>query len=105
MVRKVVTILAASAFVLALSLPLVTKAAPPKPAKAPAATSLNIPQDKDDAKEPHPEIRRAIRELEATKAGLAKYGAHDFGGHRVKAIDHIDQALAELHQALQYDKH
>lgn len=103
--KRILTILAASAFVLALSLPLVTKAVPPKPAKATSASALTVPQDRDNAKEAHPEIRAAIRQLEGAKAGLEKYGAHDFGGHRVKAIDHINQALSELKQALQYDKH
>ena len=105
MLKRVASVLAVLAFVVAFSLPRATRAVPPKPAKSPAATKLNVPQDKDDAKEPHPEIRRAIRQLENAKDGLAKYGAHDFGGHRAKAIDHIDQALSELKQALQYDKH
>lgn len=105
MIRKVVSILAAAVFVIAFSLPLTTKAVPPNPAKAPATAALTAPQDRDDAKEPHPEIRAAIRQLEGAKAGLQKYGAHDFGGHRVKAIGHIDQALAELREALKYDKH
>jgi hypothetical protein len=103
--RKFASIFAASAFVLAFTLPLATQAVPPKATKAPVATASAAAQEKPAPRERHPEIRAAIRQLETAKAGLQKYGAHDFGGHRVKAIEHIDQALAELHQALQYDKH
>jgi len=53
--------------------------------------------------EPHPEIRRAIEALERAKAHL-QHAAHDFGGHRVEAIEAIDRALQQLHQALQFDK-
>jgi hypothetical protein len=54
-------------------------------------------------KERHPEIRDAIRALENARNHLQK-GAHDFGGHRVKALEHVNQALEECRQALQYDK-
>jgi hypothetical protein len=102
--KKFASILIASAFALAISVPLASIAAPPKPAKAPTATALNVTQDRDDQREAHPEIHHAIDQLEAAKDGLVKYGAHDLGGHRVKAIDHIDRALAELKEALKFDK-
>jgi hypothetical protein len=54
-------------------------------------------------KERHPEIRNAIRALENARNHLQK-GAHDFGGHRVKALEHVNEALEECRQALQYDK-
>lgn len=53
--------------------------------------------------ERHPEIRQAIRHLEQAKASLQK-GAHDFSGHREKALDLTNQALQECQQALQSDK-
>ncbi len=53
--------------------------------------------------ERHPEIRRAIRALENAKRDLQS-GAHDFGGHRAKALEHVNQALEECHAALQADK-
>jgi hypothetical protein len=53
--------------------------------------------------EPHPEIRRAIGALDRAKAYL-EHAAHDFGGHRVEAIEAIDRAIAQLNVALQYDK-
>jgi len=54
--------------------------------------------------EKHPEIHRAIRQLERTLDGL-KHANHDFGGHRAKAMEHIGAALSELKIALQFDKH
>jgi len=53
--------------------------------------------------EPHPQIMAAIRALEAARLHLQR-AAHDFGGHRVKAIRAIDAALVQLKLALQYDK-
>jgi hypothetical protein len=53
--------------------------------------------------EPHPQINAAIRSLERAKDHLQK-AAHDFGGHRVEAIQAIDAALAQLRTCLQYDK-
>ena len=52
--------------------------------------------------EPHPEINAALTHLEQAKANLER-GAHDFGGHRVKALEHTNQAIAECNQALRYD--
>ncbi len=53
--------------------------------------------------ERHPEIRAAQRDLQHAKARLER-AAHDFGGHRVKAIEHINGALDELREALEYDR-
>ena len=53
--------------------------------------------------EKHPMIHAAINKLRAAKAELEK-AAHDYGGHRVKAIEAIDRALEELRDALQSDK-
>lgn len=53
--------------------------------------------------ERHPQINAAIRSLERAKDHLQK-AAHDFGGHRVEAIQAIDAAIAQLKTCLQYDK-
>lgn len=47
----------------------------------------------------HPFMVDALRECREAKAALAS-GAHDFGGHRAKAIQHIDVAIAELQEAI-----
>jgi hypothetical protein len=77
------------------------------------ACALSLPvasQDKDDMKamqagkaEKHPEIRAAIHHLEEAKNNL-QHAAHDFGGHRAKALEHVNQALAECNEALNFDK-
>jgi hypothetical protein len=49
------------------------------------------------------EIHKAIAKLEKTKQDLAAGKSGDeYGGHREEAIKHIDAALGELHQALDY---
>ena len=55
-------------------------------------------------RERHPEIRRAMKNLEQAKTNLQK-ADRDFGGHRTKAVEAIDSALAECKAALAYDKH
>jgi len=53
--------------------------------------------------ERHPEIRAAMHALANAERHLAE-GAHDFGGHRVKAMQFVKQAEAELQEALAYDR-
>ena len=60
-------------------------------------------EERREGNERHPHIRAAIRELEEAKHEL-QTAAHDFGGHRVEAIESIDNSLRQLRQALQYDK-
>jgi len=54
--------------------------------------------------EHHPEMHHAIHALEHSKADLEK-AAHDYGGHRAKAIELINGALSELHQGLEFEEH
>ena len=53
--------------------------------------------------EEHPRMHVALFELRQARTEL-KEAKHDFGGHRVKAVKHIDQAIAELQLALKFDK-
>ena len=76
-----------------LTMPLVATTQPAKPARP--VTGV--------AQEPHPQIMAAIRALEAARLHLQR-AAHDFGGHRVKAIRAIDAALVQLKRALEFDK-
>lgn len=55
-------------------------------------------------RERHPEIVRAMAALRQARTEL-QHGAHDFGGHRVKAIEMTNRALAQCRAALAYDKH
>ena len=53
--------------------------------------------------ERHPQSRAAMRDLASAQMRL-EHADHDFGGHRVKAIGHIDKAQDELRKALDFDK-
>lgn len=53
--------------------------------------------------ERHPELLAADQALHKALNHLEK-AAHDFGGHRVKAAEHVRQALAEISQAYAFDK-
>ena len=55
------------------------------------------------AAERHPAIRAAINALEKAKADL-QHADHDFGGHRVEAIQSIDRAIEQLRTALKFDR-
>jgi hypothetical protein len=53
--------------------------------------------------EKHPEIHHAQHFLAEARNAL-DHAAHDFQGHRVKAIEHIEQAQEELRLALEADR-
>jgi predicted solute-binding protein len=73
-------------------------------AAAKAAIKKEVKADeKADAKEVHPHIAAAIRELTATKTDL-QTAAHDFGGHRAAALKAVDEAIKQLRLAQQFDK-
>jgi uncharacterized protein YlxW (UPF0749 family) len=72
----------------------------------PAVMTAAAPQEKKERherNEKHPHIQAAIHELQEAKNEL-QHADHDFGGHRVEAIEAVDNALKQLRQALQYDK-
>ena len=60
-------------------------------------------QEKKEKRERHPHIHAAIRELREARKEL-KEADHDFGGHRVEAIEEIDKAIKQLELALKFDK-
>jgi len=70
---------------------------------APAAHAQQPQGAQAQKGERHPEIRRALHALERAKNDL-EHAAHDFGGHRAQALQLVNQAIDQLHQALQYDK-
>jgi hypothetical protein len=50
---------------------------------------------------PHPKVDAAISSLQAARDNL-NHAAHDFAGHRVKALRAIDNALRECNAAVRY---
>ncbi len=60
---------------------------PAAPLMAPEAAPAAVPA-------PHPHIHEALEAMRNAKHHL-ETAAHDFDGHRVKAIEHLDQAIHE----------
>jgi hypothetical protein len=73
-----VTVLATLAF---------TAAASPKAPAQPTAVAAPTPAE-------HPHIHAALEAMRNAKGHL-ETSAHDFHGHRVKAIEHLNQAIHE----------
>ena len=82
-------------------------ATPATPAAAPAVEAQKPVAEKSAGKhehhEHHPELRKAIRKLRTAKQDLEK-ASSEYGGHKAKAIEAIEQALVELKEALESDK-
>jgi uncharacterized membrane protein len=55
-------------------------------------------------RERHPELRQALRRLQAAQNSL-QHAAHDFQGHREKALDLVQQAIEQIKLAIASDKH
>ncbi len=92
MKRTVCAILTASALTFAMSLPAVA-----------AQDKDKAQNEKHERMEKHPDIQAAKMHLQEAKRNL-EHAAHDFGGHRAKALEHVNQALQECNEALSYDK-
>jgi hypothetical protein len=60
-------------------------------------------QASSDQCEKHPHIQKALDELRDARKEL-KEADHDFGGHRVKAIEAIDGSIEQLKKCLEFDK-
>lgn len=55
-------------------------------------------------RERHPELMRALRALNNAEKNLA-HAAHDFQGHRAKALELTEEAIEQDKIAIQLDKH
>lgn len=92
--KKTFAILSAVALACAISLP----------AAAQTQSTAKIKRvQMGKEKEQHPEIAAAMMHLKEAKQNL-EHAARDFGGHRVTALKHINEALEECRQALEFDK-
>jgi hypothetical protein len=104
MKTRIVGLLAVASLILAFAFIAVAPAAPNNgnvpatpAAKALPATPAAAPAEK------HPEIREALGALRRAKEHM-EHAAHDFGGHRVEAIEATNQAIKQLELCLKYDK-
>lgn len=67
-----------------------------------AGFSQGPPAPKRDP-ERHPHLRAAMRDLRQAANQLG-HADHDFGGHRVKALELVKQAEGELREAFEWAK-
>src|ERR1035441_6100873 len=66
----------------------------PRGAPFPAVAAFPAAPAATATPEPHPHITEALEAMRNAKHHL-ETAAHDFHGHRVKAIEHLDQAIHE----------
>jgi hypothetical protein len=104
MKTRIVGLLAVASLILAFAFIAVAPAAPNNgnvpatpAAKALPATPAAAPAEK------HPEIREALGAVRRAKEHM-EHAAHDFGGHRVEAIEATNQAIKQLELCLKFDK-
>lgn len=81
------TLLFTLAFPAAAAGPKAPVPAAPAAAPAPAASPAPVP-------EMHPHIQKGLAAMREARGHLQE-AAHDFDGHRLKAIEHLDAAIRE----------
>ena len=88
------TLLLMATLLLTLTFP--AAAASPKPPALPVPVAAAVPAAVPAAAmaERHPHIEQALESMRAAKHHLES-AEHDFDGHRVKAIEHLDRAIHE----------
>jgi hypothetical protein len=86
------TLLVTATLLLTLALPVT--AAGPKSAPAVAAAPVPASPAVAPPMPPHPEIHAALEAMREAKHHLES-AAHDYNGHRVKSLDHLNQAIRE----------
>jgi hypothetical protein len=88
------TLLTMATLIFTLAFP--AAAAGPKAAATPAPAVAPVAPVAPAAAPPerHPHIDEALESMRAAKHHL-ETAEHDFGGHRVKAIEHLDRAIRE----------
>lgn len=104
MKTRTASLLVLTSLILAFAFIVAAPAAPNK-ANVPATPAANaLPATAAAAPaERHPEIREALEALGHAKEHM-EHAAHDFGGHRVEAIEATNQAIRQLEICLKFDK-
>jgi hypothetical protein len=87
--RKVAILTLFIMVALVLTLTITVGAASPKAPAAAVAVAAPMP--------PHPHITEGLESMRAAKHHL-EMADHDFHGHRVKAIEHLDMAIHEAEE-------
>jgi len=102
MKARIGSLLVLASLVLAFAF-IATAPAAPNNTKAPAASALPATPAASPAAEPHPQIKEALAALRRAKEHM-EHAAHDFGGHRVEALEATNSAIKQLEICLKYDK-
>lgn len=66
-------------------------------------TPTTTPTVRPNRQERHPELRAALRSLEAARDALQR-GAHDYKGKRADALRDTNKAIQEVQQAIAQDQ-
>jgi len=66
------------------------------------SASLVVAQSSAPRTESQPHMTAALDHLQRAQKELEE-GSHDKGGHRVKALSLVKQAMSEVQQGIQYD--
>jgi hypothetical protein len=100
---SLVTLTLAAGLVLAAAGTALTQQPPatPPPATQPPPGQPPPMRQPRQARGPHPHIQTARRALVVADRQLSE-AAHDYGGHRAKALELVKQAQAEVQEALAY---
>ncbi len=88
------TLLTTATLLFTLAFPAAAAGPKPPAAPIPAAPAVAAPAVAAPTPEPHPHIKDALEAMRAAKHHLES-AEHDFDGHRVEAIKHLDQAIHE----------
>jgi hypothetical protein len=104
MKTRIASLLVLASLILAFAFIATAPAAPHK-ANVPATAAASAPPSTPAANpaEPHPQIKEALGALRRAKEHM-EHAAHDFGGHRVEAIEATNQAIKQLELCLKFDK-
>jgi len=69
-------------------------------ALAAVATVFTAPVAKAD----QPKMKDALADLEAARVKL-EHADHDKGGHRERALELVNNAIAQIKEGIRYDRH
>ena len=93
----VLTLLMMATVLFMLAFPAI--AAGPNPPAPPVVAAPAVPAASAPTPERHPHIDEALEHMQAAKHEL-EIAAHDFKGHRVKSLEHLNQAIGEAEMCL-----
>jgi hypothetical protein len=96
-----VIVMIVAAIVFSIAFPAVA-AGPKAPAPPVAAVPVLAVAAAALPAEPHPHIREALESMREAKKHL-ETAAHDFDGHRVKSLEHLQKAIEEAEICMKLD--